>query len=88
MTKIVVNKCFGGFGLSDEAAERIGLDHVDTWELDRSDGRLVAVVEELGDRANGAHAELGIVEVPDGVEWAIEECDGKEWVAESHRTWF
>jgi hypothetical protein len=25
--------------------------------------------------------------VPDGVEWTVEEYDGREWVAEVHRTW-
>ena len=48
---------------------------------------LIAVVEELGDWANGEHADLEIVEVPDSVDWTIEEYDGAEWVAEEHRTW-
>jgi len=30
---------------------------------------------------------LKIVDIPDGVEWEIEEYDGMEWVAEKHRTW-
>lgn len=54
---------------------------------DRSDPDLVAVVEELGPRANGRHAALAVVEVPDDVAWTIEEYDGIEWVAEQHRTW-
>jgi hypothetical protein len=41
----------------------------------------------LGDAANGACAELAVIEVPDGVEWAISEYDGNEHVAEVHRTW-
>lgn len=53
----------------------------------RSDPRLVAAVEELGTAADGALAELRVVELPDGVEWTIEEYDGTEWVAEKHRTW-
>ena len=56
-------------------------------DLERDDPDLVSVVEELGERANGSHAALKIVEVPDGVEWAIEEYDGREWIAEKHRTW-
>ena len=28
-----------------------------------------------------------VVEIPDGVEWTIEEYDGLEWVAEKHRKW-
>jgi hypothetical protein len=48
---------------------------------------LAEVVKELGDDANGRHAELKVVGVPDGVEWTIKEYDGAEWVAEKHRTW-
>jgi hypothetical protein len=28
-----------------------------------------------------------VVEIPDGIEWSIQEYDGLEWVAEKHRTW-
>jgi hypothetical protein len=45
------------------------------------------VIEALGDRADDVHAELRVVEVPDDVNWVIEEYDGLEWVAEVHRTW-
>lgn len=54
---------------------------------DRADPDLVAVVEELGAAANGRHAELAVVEIPDDVEYQIDEYDGIEWVAEKHRTW-
>jgi hypothetical protein len=53
----------------------------------RSDEDLIAVVEELGEAANGWAASLKIVEIPDGVEWFIHEYDGREHVAERHRTW-
>ena len=53
----------------------------------RSDEDLIAVVEELGEAANGWAASLKIVEIPDGVEWFIHEYDGLEHVAERHRTW-
>ena len=54
---------------------------------ERDDPDLVAVVEELGEAANSRYARLRIVEVPDDVEWQIEEYDGLEWIAEKHRTW-
>lgn len=53
----------------------------------RDDADLVAVVEELGEKASGPLSRLKIVEIPDGVEWTIEEYDGSEWVAEVHQTW-
>jgi hypothetical protein len=56
-------------------------------EIVRNDPILVQVVKLLGDKANGDYAELQIVEIPDDVNWEIEEYDGREWVAEKHRTW-
>jgi len=48
---------------------------------------LVKVVTTLGSKACGRFAELAIVEIPADIEWEIEEYDGKEWIAEKHRTW-
>ena len=56
-------------------------------DIDRDDPVLIRVIEELGDRANGRYAQLKIIEIPADVEWYIEEYDGKEHVAETHRTW-
>jgi len=54
---------------------------------ERDDPYLIKAVETLKEKANGAHAELTVVEIPDGTEWEIEEYDGHEWVAEKHNTW-
>lgn len=56
--------------------------------LPRIDPDLIAVIEELGEEADGDHAKIKIVEIPDDIEWYIEEYDGLEWVAEKHRTWY
>ena len=90
--KIVINTCFGGFGLSEAAEARYaqisGKSHpVYYWDIARNCPHLVQTVQELGEQAWGPHAELKIVEVPDGVEWHIQEYDGSECVAETHRTW-
>jgi hypothetical protein len=88
--KIVINKCYGGFGLSKEAYEYLGLE----WDEfgfefidDRTNEKLIKCVEELGEKANGKFAKLKIVEIPDDTEFEIEEYDGREWIAEKHRTW-
>lgn len=56
-------------------------------EIKRDDPALIAVVKKLGSKANCRYSKLEIVEIPDDVEYTIEEYDGIEWVAEKHRTW-
>jgi len=64
------------------------LSHYDFYgPVHRADPDLIRVIEEMGEDAWGWAAELKIVEIPDDVEWCIEEYDGCEWVAEKHRTW-
>ena len=55
--------------------------------IKRNDPLLIQVIEELGKDANTRYSELKIVEIPDDVEWMVEEYDGAEWIAEKHRTW-
>ena len=117
--RIVINNCYGGFSLSDEAFEHylnlkgikygtsksrfacfknrkdywrdnnIGADsdYLCDRNISRDDPALIQTIEELGDAASGDYARLVIVEIPDGVEWQVEEYDGNEWIAEKHRTW-
>ena len=54
---------------------------------DRTNPLLIQIIEELGEAANGRFAKLHIVEIPDGIEYEIEEYDGNEHIAEVHRTW-
>ena len=78
MTKLVINTCFGGFGLSKQATEeyanrkdiKLGRWN-ETWRfyedmsdrsIDRDDPDLVEIVESLGAKANGWAAELKVVE--------------------------
>ena len=84
--KVVINKCYGGFSISKEAMELLGVDSPYP-DIKRNDPALVEVVEKLGDKANGSFSKLKIVEIPDDVEWDIAEYDGLEWVEEVHRTW-
>lgn len=56
--------------------------------MERNDPLLVQVVETLGKAANGMCADLEVVEIPDDVDWEIDEYDGLEHIAEKHRTWY
>ncbi len=90
MVKVVINKCYGGFSVSQAGMEFMGLDwdgygHLS--DLSRDDPKLVECVEKLGSKASGNLAELSVVEIPDNVPFTIKEYDGIEWVAEEHRTW-
>ena len=90
--KVVINTCFGGFGLSDEALARyneLAGTNLEYWSYkeERNNPLLVQVVEELGAKANDTFADLKIVDIPDDVEWYIHEYDGLESVCEQHRTW-
>ncbi len=92
MPKIVVNRCYGGFGLSKAAYKELGIE----WDgygyaycdyEKRTDSKLVEVVEKLGELANGQFAELEVVDIPDGVDWEIDYYDGVETVRERSRSW-
>lgn len=117
--KIVINKCYGGFGLSDEAhewliknrnwkvtkyknnekedetAQLVLTDNPEVygkyWDSisreDRTNQDLIDVVQALGSEADGKHADLKIVEIPDGIEYEIDEYDGVESIEEKHRSW-
>ena len=93
MTKVVINACHGGFGLSAAAEskykELAGITDANFYSrrIPRDDEHLIAVVELMGAEASNKYSNLKIVDVPDDVNWYVEEYDGKEWVAERHRTW-
>jgi hypothetical protein len=71
---------------ANDAADSHSVDHGRC--LERHDPKLIQVVEELGDKANGAHARLSIVTIPDGTDYEIDEYDGNEHIAEKHQTWY
>ena len=89
--KVVINRCFGGFGLCDAALEEYKIRKGVTdpnfyyYDIPRECPVLVEMVER-GD-VDGTFSDLKVVEIPDGVNWYIEEYDGLEHVAERHRTW-
>ena len=55
--------------------------------IPRDDVKLVQVIKELGNEANGHATQLKIIEIPENVLWVIEKRDGIEHVSEQHRTW-
>ena len=54
----------------------------------RTDERLIKAIEKVGlKKASGSFAELKIVEIPDDVEYYIDDYDGIESIHEVHRIW-
>ena len=89
--KVVINDCHGGFGLSAAALEEYKIRKGITdpkfyyYDIPRDCPVLVEMVER-GD-VDSVYSDLKVVEIPDDVNWYIEEYDGLEHVAERHRTW-
>ena len=100
MVKIVINTTWGGFGLSNIGdiayLERSGLiihgvtswpsDYSD-WDISRNDPVLVQLIEEDAELYGDRGSRLRVIEIPDDVDWEISDYDGREHIAEKHRTW-
>ena len=85
--RYVVKTDFGPVANVQDLAAAGGAEWLHDSSIERDDPTLVQVVEELGEAANGAFADLQIVEIPEDVDWEIDDYDGKERVAERHRSW-
>lgn len=99
--KIVINSCFGGFGLSDECSKALGGVRYETGQshyyafLDdklktnlRTNPKLIELMETKGSKwCSGEFAELKVIEIPDGINYYISDYDGIETVEKAHRTW-
>lgn len=94
--KIVLNKCCGGYALSEEAYKYMGMEFSPyekeigcgvAFENDRSNFKLVECVEVLGDKASDACSKLVVVEIPDGISYEINDDIGYEWVEINGKTY-
>ncbi len=95
MTDIIINTCYGGFSLSPAGCARVEelgytppRPTTQCREIPRDHPALLQAFREMGDALAGAFADLCLVTIPDDINWQIEEYDGKEWIAEEHRTWY
>jgi len=62
------------------------LDYDDYYSV-RVDPILIRAIEELKSEASTRVSEIKIIEIPDDVEWDIDEYDGIESVHEKHQSW-
>ena len=81
--RILVNRCFGGYRLSDAARAMLSSD-IDVLDAEyypefRHDERILAIYDELGAKAfGGGYSTIEDVIIPDDVYWEINEYDGYE----------
>lgn len=89
MSKIVINVCFGGFGLSEKAFNWLrahGITDEETltdWrfgDIPRHNPLLVELVETLGEEVNGRCADLRVVDISPSTRYRVYEYDGAESV--------
>lgn len=78
--KVVLNKCYGGFGLSDIACEMLGCDRYDYNDDElRTSKELISIVESLGEKVNTKYSELTVIEIADSyTDMCINDYDGYE----------
>jgi len=93
--KVVINRKYGGFQVSPEQLliyrELAGIPnhvHVSGYDIERTDPFLIQAVEQTMEKDGTTFSKLKIVEIPDDIEWDVQDYDGCEWVAERHRTWY
>ncbi len=89
--KVVINRCFGGFGLSKEAYDYLGLEwdyYGFEYDKDRDHPALIECIEVLGtEKASGDSSELAIIEIPDGIEYIVDDYDGMEKIIDAKAVW-
>lgn len=94
---IVTTYCYGRKLIDPDArivrTNNYGLQFITEDERKlRIDSDIIEAIELLGPKVNYIAdrmriSNIEIVEIPDGVEWEISEFEGKEHIAEKHRTW-
>ena len=86
--KIILNKCYGGFGISDEALRMAGITDTDEWGYDdlRTNPEVIKAVEILGEDANDEYSDLVVVEISDAAtDWEVDATDWCPWRSSWHR---
>lgn len=80
--KILINKCYGGYGLSDEFYKHL-IENKLVPEVDVARDNQVVVEAAINfglKEASGHYADLSVTEIPDSVHYSIGEYDGQEWI--------
>ena len=87
--KVIINNCYGGFGVKEEVITGLGYGKYDTRsDVLRTDERLISMLEN-GENIGGNCSDLVVATIPDEVtNWWVSEYDGLEdlyYVVDGHR---
>ena len=76
----ILNKCYGGWSISDFAMEQLGLDSNYPYMDEVNKEKLAELINKYGpEKCSGGSAWLKVVEIPDNAtDWDIDEYDGIE----------
>jgi len=75
------------FNIWDEKTPNVLYDINNRSDEARTNNDLIELIENGKINVNGNYADLRVVEIPDNVEWEIDEYDGIESIHEKHRSW-
>lgn len=77
--KMIINDCYGGFGVRQEVLDELELNDFSEEEL-RTAARLIEEIEN-GKDVSDDYAELKVIEIPDeSTDYYLDEYDGLESV--------
>ena len=78
--KIILNRCYGGFELSEKALKMLNIEHQWDYEGDiRTSPEVIEIVEKLGKEASGRFANLMVINIPEeSTDYIISDYDGVE----------
>lgn len=75
--KIIINDCYGGFGVRNDIMEKYDLYEINSEDL-RTNSVLIDLIES-GKEISSEYARLQVVDIPDeSTDYIIDEYDGLE----------
>lgn len=79
--KMIINDCYGGFGIRMDILEKLKLTaYSEDDDVIRGNPQLIKMIE-AGEDISGDYAKLKVIEIPDeSTDWYLDEDDGWESV--------
>jgi len=78
---IIINICYGGFGVSDKALKDLGISteiFLDSEKLRTNKELIELLIKKGSEYCSNRFAKLALVKIPKGTPWEISDYDGIE----------